>query len=549
MHISRRMGIALSGLAMLLSAGCTQDLNVTNPNNPDIARALANPGDVQSLAVSSVNAWYIGSNQVDPWAMLDVTADVVTMNYGNFGARFDNLEPRTPYSNKTADGLDLEAAKVPWQSWYASLGEANDVLRALKGGMELPDGTDKYKALALFSQAASLMQLSLVYDQAYAVDENSDLAAVKLQPYNEVADSALSKLDALISLTAGQNWVYSKDEFPVTGGFTAQKLNQLANTMAAQLIEYTPRNAAQAATANYAKALQYANNGITGDFAVDGDGSTWWSDIVGLFNTESWTMVDTRLICQMAPAIPCRYDPADSGGVAAYALTGAHDARVQIDHSWTDTSGADFIYDDGTVIGDPGRGIYMQSPYFYQREWDLEWYSNDYSLGSMVYTRKAENDLLIAEALVRTGGDKALAATLVNNTRVGRGQLTPLTAASTDQEFYDAITYEREVELYATNGYSFMYMRHDDKLQPGTVRHLPVPASELETVGLPVYTFGGAVENPTGMNAYVAGLRPLSNMTLGSRPGPRQSVSLPDGTMLSLAGPVSLRNMKGARIR
>ena len=538
MHISRKLGATLGGLALLVTGACSQDLNVTNPDNPDIPRALATPADVQSLAVSSIHAWYIGSNQVDPWAMLEVTGDEVTMNYGNFGARFNNLEPRIPYHNSSADA-DIETTQVPWESWYAAIGEGNDVLTALQGGMTLPGGNDKYAALALFTQAASEMDVALVFDKGYYVDENTDLNSVALQPYQAVADSTLKRLDKLIALTAGKDWVWDSGEFPATGGMDAAKLNRIANTMAAELLALTPRTASDAAKVDWAKVLQYANNGITEDFQITGDGSKWWSDINGLFNTTNWTRVDMRLICQMAPALPCTYDPANNGGTSAYVLTGAHDARVQIDTSGDDASGADFIYSNGKVIGDPARGIFMQSPYMYQHDWDFNWYSANYSNGPMTYIAKAENDLLKAEALIRTGGDRQLAADLVNNTRVNKGQLTPLTPANTDAEFMKAITYERQVELYATNGYVFMYLRHVDQLQPGTVRHLPVPATELETIGLPVYTFGGAVEDPTGLDVYSNSTRPFTNaLPLTWRAGPTKQLQLPNGRTMHIAPPV-----------
>jgi hypothetical protein len=180
----------------------------------------------------------------------------------------------------------------------------------------------------------------------------------------------------------------------------------------------------------------------------------------------------------------------------------------------------------GKVIGDPGRGIYMQSPYAHYRYIDQSWEPDDYLDGPAPYILKAENDLLKAEALIRTGGDRAEAAALINNTRVGRGQLTPMTAANTDAEFYAAILYEREVELNATNGFGFFALRHEDELQEGTVRHLPVPATELETVGLPVYTFGG-VGNPD-MNVFSS--RPLSlALAVAPRPGVAKSLELPSG--------------------
>jgi hypothetical protein len=107
----------------------------------------------------------------------------------------------------------------------------------------------------------------------------------------------------------------------------------------------------------------------------------------------------------------------------------------------------------------------------------------------------AENDLLWAEALVRTGGDLTLAAAKVNNTRVGRGQL-PAVAADANA-IMDAIHYEQDVELLTTGaGVQWFNRRRIDGLQPGTPRHLPVPAKELEIDQLPIYTFGGAAPNP-----------------------------------------------------
>jgi hypothetical protein len=80
-----------------------------------------------------------------------------------------------------------------------------------------------------------------------------------------------------------------------------------------------------------------------------------------------------------------------------------------------------------------------------------------------------------------------------------------------------AIFYERDIELMNTgaslawfdrrriepalvyngvpigNTWAF---RGGSNLQLGTPRHFPLPAKELETLGLPVYTYGGAPPNP-----------------------------------------------------
>lgn len=534
MHTIRKFGVALGGAALLLSAACSQDLNVTNPNNPDVKRATANPSDVRSLAVSSVNAWYTGSTARDPWVMFNVTGDLMTMNYGNFGARFNNLEPRTPYANSAANN-DIEVTQVPWENQYAALGQANDVLKALAAGMELPGGTDKYKALALWTQAASLMQLALIFDQAYTVDETYDATSsgpLELVPYTEVRDFARAKLDALIALTDGQPWTYDESEFPLEAGLDATTLNQFANTMAAQLLAYSARNAAQAAQVDWDAVLQYANNGITSDFVVVGDANIWWSEFMGYFDLPSWMRIDQKLVHKMAPNVPEKFNGTLVGP------TGSYDARLGLDSARTYSKPYDYVYIH-QVIGDPGRGIWMQSPYIHQRYIDVSWQADISFLGPMPYTLKAENDLLKAEALIRTGGDRALAATLVNNTRVTRGQLTALTAASTDAEFLAAILYEREVELNATNGFGFFALRMMDELQPGTVRHLPVPATELETVGLPIYTFGG-VGNPD-MN-FVPRQTTLSlSLALNPRMGETKQLALPNGKVMELRQAITRR--------
>jgi hypothetical protein len=100
---------------------------------------------------------------------------------------------------------------------------------------------------------------------------------------------------------------------------------------------------------------------------------------------------------------------------------------------------------------------------------------------------------------------------------VTRGGLPPVTASTPTPEFLGAIFYERDVELWGTaagrdwfdrrridanvtyNGLpigNIWAFRGGSNLQKGTPRSLPVPAKELETLGIPVYTFGGDAPNP-----------------------------------------------------
>src|SRR5690606_27333215 len=158
---------------------------------------------------------YRYSTDVDPWMATGVAADALTSNFGNFGMRFSNVQPRIPYGN-ISGGTDQWTARYPWQESYGVLGVANDVIGSIKAGVQAPAAspntavqeTEAYHALALFTQAASLTQLGLIFDQAFVVDEDTvarisaePSIALELAPYPAVVSEAHAKWDALISLT------------------------------------------------------------------------------------------------------------------------------------------------------------------------------------------------------------------------------------------------------------------------------------------------------------------------------------------------------------
>lgn len=487
--------------AMLSFAACTE-LDVTNPNNPDIDRALASPADVAKIAKSSVNSWFLASTYYEPYLMLQVTADAATANFGNFGMRFNNLEPRIAYNNSSA-GSDAAVTVRPWDDNFGALGAANDALRAVAGGLVIPgaDGTEKTRAAGLFAQAGALTNLALLFDKSFVVTEATDLTkAPELVAYTVVRDSALKKWDDLIALTQGKTWTWDGDVMPLSVPATAANINRIANTMAARTLMLSARTGTENTATNWARVLTYANKGITGtgladiDFAVIGDGANnWYNGIILYGNLDSWNRVDQRLINRMAPNVPVKYNGTNVApvstdlrlGSANLPCTGANQPNACLVGVTTD-----YVY-LATVIGDPARGIFMQSPYYHRRWRDVSFaVPNASQSGRFIpYVLAAENDLMIAEALVRTNGDLARAATLVNKTRVTRGGFAPV--AATSAALLAAISYERDIELLNTNGVSFFDGRRLEQLQPGTIRQLPIPAKELETLGLPIYTFGG----------------------------------------------------------
>lgn len=486
MRISKRLGGLSAGVMLVLASGaCQTDLDVTNPNNPDVERALATAEDVQNIAISSVNSWYLASTYYEPYMMLGVTADVLSANFGNFGMRFNNLEPRIPYENNSAGG-DREVTNRPWEDNYSTIGAANDVIRVIRNetlGDATPD--DRYLHLALFTRAASLTNLALIFDRAFVVNEDFNPETdpkPELVTYQQAADSASKWWDELITETTGDNFSYTSSVFPmVPNTLNTARLARIANTMHALLLAYTPRRAADVPAVNWAKVKALAEKGIgTGtagapfNVNVQGDATNWYSLINYYGNEQSWVRVDVRLINRMDGTTPPKFN----GTIAPKGTS--PDARYDTDFTHA-----------GNVIGDPGRGIYMQTPWYHSR---YEHHARLQTTGARTavpYLLAAESDLVLAEAIIRTSGNLADAATLINITRVGRGGLPAATAAEGATRLLEYIDYEREVELLNSSGMAFFRRRHVDGLQPGTVRHLPIPAKELETLQLPIYTFGG----------------------------------------------------------
>lgn len=139
--------------------------------------------------------------------------------------------------------------------------------------------------------------------------------------------------------------------------------------------------------------------------------------------------------------------------------------------------------------------------------------------GPMPHTTKAEMDLLKAEAILQgaSQGSMSDVADLINNTRVENGEL-PAADASDDAgsmsdpqnplkdegaTLWSMLKHERVIETWGTSaGVNYFVKRGWGDLREGMQLHYPVPGSELETLGEPLYTFGGvdgrcSVGNPS----------------------------------------------------
>ncbi|HEV8509095.1 MAG TPA: hypothetical protein VGQ48_01425 [Gemmatimonadales bacterium] len=540
----------IAGLVVVIAmAAC--DLNVGNPNAPDAPRAFSDPAGLEQLLSGAIRTWV--ETRENYFLMgLNAQADNYTASWNNAAMRFyssvgSDCPSRCGWTNSStapeaAGGPTVEAA---WYGYHTVLSSANDVLGAVGRGICFDDdcsvdSSKTYRAIALAKmlQGMALGGISMLYDSGFAVDETTDLSNPRALPFASraaVRDFALQKFNDAYAAAGNAVWNSDNDWFGLGGKtYSSVQIQQLIRTMQAELIALWPRNGAENAAADWASVVAYASQGVSSGTPYD------WSYFVdinaaecGSFCIKAWgnsvgtVRVDTRVAAMLASN---HADPwPDPGGNPCPTISA--DRRVG-DGSWgpeddfngyattaaTANAGTDFAC-SGVAPFNPARGQYHQSNLAHIRynhlggtgerlpEGDPDCPLSapcDGSGDDPLYTTQM-NDLLWAEGLIRSGGDKNLAATLINNSRVGRGGLTGVSGADADTVLFDALHYEQEIEFMGQGTTPLFNRRRSGTLIAGTPRQMPVPAKEMDVLLREVYTFGG----PTGpdMSASVGGTR------------------------------------------
>jgi hypothetical protein len=217
------------------------------------------------------------------------------------------------------------------------------------------------------------------------------------------------------------------------------------------------------------------------------DYDTWWEYPRVYASLDTWTRVSYLTLGE-----------ADTSGNFQNWLATPVQARMPFNITTDDrritgaggptTNGTDFWY-LATNAFNAARGSYFFSWYRHMR---YEHLFPSYA-GPAPAMLKAEMDLLRAEAALYAN-DRATAVPLINTTRVGRGQLAPVTADMSVDQLRAAMQYGKRIELMKVSfGNHYLDPRGWGRLVTGTPIHMPIPALELETLGREVYTFGGAL--------------------------------------------------------
>jgi hypothetical protein len=473
-----------TALVAVLISGC-ESLDVKNENDPDFATAVSRPADVKGVAGGLINSWYTTTMAYEgPGLALYVGSDAGTCSHGNMAMRDFSYEPRIAWDNTPSYG-NAAVTETYYKELYATLSSANDVLKkVVVEGMKIEadngsDETPMVQAVAYLAQALSIGYIGLFFDKGFVVDETTDLAGeVPAVSYHELMAAAVSSLDKCIALCESNTFTFPASWIPgVT--YTQKEVGELANTMAARFLSYGPRNKTENDAVDWAKVLAYANKGLTYDFSPVNDAYvSWYGEYQDYANAAGWGRTDMRLVNMMDPAFPSRWTLGADQWAALPPPTTSHKDGVD-DRIFTD-----FEYLSSCTFR-VERGYYHYSCYRYKA---FESFHSD-GIGPMPCVKKAENDMLKAEALLHTSNVEGAAAIVNAGTRVTRGKLAPVEAV--ENKVAQAIFHERHIELYCTScGTQFCIMRKADLLQPGTPLHFPIPGAQLQVNLMDPDSFG-----------------------------------------------------------
>ena len=340
-------------------------------------------------------------------------------------------------------------------------------------------------AVAYFSRGLAHGYLGLFFDKAFIVKETSGYVTTT-STYEELIATALSDMDKAIQICDEKTFDIPASYF---GGVTLDQTSfkQLISSYAARILAYSPRNAAENEAIDWQRVYDYASDGIDTDFSPYGtidpsdDSSTeidWYSMYHTYANYTNYGRADMRIVNMLDPDMPSRW-PGENG------YNVLPEPKVNTEDVYDNRLITDFEYlSECNYL--PERGYYFFSCYRFTRR--------DQYIGvwtePMPEMLKAENDLILAEAALKTSRSSEAVSIINNGTRVTRGGLASI--SDNETEITNAIYHERNIELFCTGmGIEYFTMRKADKLQYGTPLHFPIPGSQLNVLNMSYYTFGG----------------------------------------------------------
>jgi hypothetical protein len=533
-----RKGALAGALSVGVLAASACDVEVQNPNQPETARVLANPNDLESFLSKYYIRWHQGmyNTTTNIWGMLLVQSFEDYSSLANNCMNIRAAIPRGPNDNSIGNVCEAEQ-KAVYNRNEEVVRVASSVLKQLETGSLGDAGRDnRAKAFAEFLRGVSLGYTAMFYDSAAVVTTKTAAEDPgTLVDYKAVNDSAIAALTRAIEYTSA-----GAAAFPLPGTwipssttFSAAEFTRLLRSYRARFRAGVARTPAERAAVDWTAEIADVQNGITADHdnvtnVTTGPFNTWLSQI---YAYGTWH--------QMVPFIIGMGDV--SGAYASWLATpldqrqpgffmitpdqrfpqGSTRAEQQADFSITSCQGASQTckryFVNRPQGGDPSGGLgWGQSNYDHVRfiSWQKSGDAGTARNGKLVFMTKAEMDLLEAEGHIRKN-EFAAAAALINKTRTKNG-LPAITANDNTTpvpggadcvpkvpvgpnfntiacgNMMEALKWEKRLETAYTHfGAWFQDSRGWGDLPAGTGIDFPVPYQDLQVRGHAIYSKGG----------------------------------------------------------
>ena len=517
----RRLGATAAVVAALAAVGGCMTLDVTNTDVPQLEDVFSTGTNLeQVVGLQFRNFWGVTqgarTNATFPVVPIGALGEIITSPQttatGNKAYELTQ-EPRQPFDNVDAGGW---TNRKPWYDLYEVIASVSDALRALDRGVTVgavtaaaPAGADAPRARtwARFLLGASQAYIGIIFDKAFVSDEKTDIENYEYEfaPYPEVVNAAIGNLQKAITEArqAPTNFVLPI-EWVNQQTIDRNELVRIMNGYVVRAMVYSARTPAERAAVDWNRVLELTApaNVITRDFGQQADASK--SGTTSAFLQYTQLMTDARIDSHLV-------GPSDTSGAYQRWLQLPVEQRTEFQVRTLDrrvhgaggpgTAGKYFAQATSQTQN-TSRGTYMLSRYR-----GVRYGTNYYQTGFIPTMTVVEMDLLRAEAFLRTNRP-ADAVPLINKTRVANGELPPVTVNGTGTrptcvprkengdcgDLMDAMLYEKRVELHAIEAIlHWADWRAFGKLPRGSIVHFPVHGRELQTLGLPIYTFGGSL--------------------------------------------------------
>ena len=533
--------ILASASLLVIAAACRSDLTVENLSNPDIERVFATPASIEATIAAGYQTVHNSTSNQALWPETQMLGLETYSSLNNFNMGVRVSIPRNPISNAVGSpSFNTEFTNT--QKAARLMVNALDAhAKLLKAGSTLgtPAQDLRARAFGWFVAGADLGWGAMIYDSAAVVSTGMPSDSIPpLSGAQDVVKAALVMLDSAYAYATNAA-ASGTGGFPLPatwlGGnaYTATQFARLVRSYRARFRAGVARTAAQRNAVDWQKIADDTENGIQEDLLVNVGGSTGWSlgDLSQIYVDPGWGQISLMY-----------WGMADVSGAYKTFITTPVTQRngfflvITPDKRWPagatraaqqtasvqPTSVASKPYISNRTVADVAGDGWGVSYYDFYR---FKYIRNAANQGLYPDFMKAENDLLAAEAYIRTN-DIAKAAAKIDLTRVANGGLPALSGVITSATqqvpggascvpqvpiggsvscgtILEAMKYEKRIETaYSSFGRWWIDSRGWGDLIEGTAYEYPVPYQEMQSRQKPYYNLGGGFGSSATKGTY-----------------------------------------------